>query len=124
MTSSRKILVADDNRDVADLLTQFIESLGHEVHTCYDGIQVRSAISDFRPQLVMLDISMPGLNGCELARWIRHQEGGHGMRLIALTGYTASIEREVMDEAGFDSLLTKPLDLDGLERELAANLHP
>lgn len=123
MTNARKILVADDNRDVADLLSDFIGSLGLEVHTCYDGMQARSAIAALRPQVVMLDVSMPGLNGCELAHWIRHQEGGDAVRLIALTGYTASEEHEMIAKAGFDTLLIKPLDLDGLERVLAADLH-
>ena len=121
MNGIRRILIADDNRDVADLLSQLIGSFGHEVHTCYDGKQARSAIASLRPELVMLDISMPGMNGCELARWARQLEGGAETRLIALTGLTATEDRELMSEAGFDAIFTKPLDFDGLQREFASD---
>lgn len=120
MDETTIIVIADDNRDVADLMSHFVASLGLEVHTCYDGAQACSAISTLRPQVAMLDISMPGMNGCELARWVRQQEGGDQMRLIALTGHTAREERELMSSAGFDAVLTKPLDFDCLQRMLTS----
>lgn len=124
MDEARRIVIADDNRDVADLLSHFVASLGLEVHTCYDGVQARSAITTLRPQVAMLDISMPGMNGCELARWVRQQEGGDAMRLIALTGHTAPEERDLMSSAGFDAVLTKPLDFDCLQRLLTSGPRP
>lgn len=118
MSPPRRIVIVDDNRDLADLLSEVAASFGLEVHTCYDGLQARSVISALRPQLAMLDISMPGIGGDELARWVRRQEGGEQIRLIALTGHSAADVRDVTRGGEFDLVLTKPLDLEGLQSAL------
>ena len=120
MTYARRVVVADDNREIADLLSELIASFGFEVRTCYDGLQARSLIALEWPQLAVLDISMPELNGCELARWIRTQDAGRHIRLVALTGHCSAEDCAHMHAAGFDEVLPKPFDMSRLQAVLEA----
>lgn len=114
----KQIVVADDHPEVADLLSELIESFGYEVRTCYDGLQAQQAIGEHWPHSALLDISMPGINGVQLARWTRSQRAGADIRLIALTGHASREDHERMRSAGFDEVLAKPLDLERLRAAL------
>ena len=121
MTYARRVVVADDNREIADLLSELIASFGHEVRTCYDGLQARALIELDWPQMAVLDISMPELNGCDLARWIRAQAEGRTIRLVALTGHSGAEDCAEILAAGFDEILPKPFDIGRLQAVLEAS---
>ncbi len=118
-----RILVVDDNRDSADSLGMLLRMMGNNVHTAYDGLEAVGAAAAFRPDVVLLDIGLPKLNGYEAARQIRQQSGGANIVLIALTGWGQEEDRRRTREAGFDHHLTKPLDLAVLQKILAAQSH-
>ena len=104
-----KVLVADDNRDAADSLQRILSLYGYEVEVAYDGTAAIRLDGDFRPEVAVLDIGMPGANGFEVARSIRENRGA-GVTLIALTGWGQEGDRRRAMEAGFDYHLTKPVD--------------
>ena len=104
------IVVADDNRDGADTLAALLRLTGHEVHTVYDGVAGVEAAAEYRPQVVLLDIGMPRMNGYDACRQIRAQPWGPAMTLIAMTGWGDPEARRKVNEAGFDGHLVKPLD--------------
>ncbi len=121
----RRILVADDNQDAADSLAMLLELAGHDVRVVHDGRAALSMAQTFRPDTVLLDIGMPHLTGHEVAKALRQEPWGAGMRLIALTGWGQESDRQRAIDAGFDNHLTKPIDpadLDVLlsERAVAA----
>jgi signal transduction histidine kinase len=113
-TVPRRILLADDNRDALESLAQLLELGGHEIHKAGDGVQALEAANRVRPELVLLDIGMPGMDGYEVARHIRSQPWGRATTLIALTGWGQETDRMRSREAGFDSHCIKPLDLQRL----------
>ena len=106
----RRVLVVDDNEDAADSLAQLLELLGHEVRTAYDGEAGVEAAKAFRPDVVVMDIGMPKLNGYEAARRIRGHAWGAGMVLVAQTGWGQDDDRLKSTDAGFDFHLVKPVD--------------
>jgi CheY-like chemotaxis protein len=113
-----RILVVDDNRDSVESLAMLLRLTGHEVHTAGDGAEaVRSAVA-LKPDLILLDIGLPKMNGYEAARRIR-EALGDGVMLIALTGWGQDEDRRRSKEAGFDHHLTKPLQFDALQQLLA-----
>ena len=116
--TKRRVLIADDNRDALDSLTRLLELSGHEVHAAVDGLQALEAAARVRPDLMLLDIGMPGLNGYEVARRVRSFDWGRSAVLVALTGWGQDNDRRQSREAGFDSHWVKPLD----SRKLAALL--
>ena len=123
-TGGLRIVVADDNHDGADTLAAVLSLIGHEVHTVYDGAAAVQAAEAFRPQVVLLDIGMPKLNGYEACRQIRDRPWGKPMTLIAMTGWgDAEARREVVD-AGFDGHLIKPVDEQLLLQMLPQPQHP
>jgi len=109
-TQLRRVLVADDLRDSADALATLLESKGHEVRIAYDGEEAVAAARDFHPEVVVLDIGMPVLNGYEAARQIRESCDGAPPILIALTGWGHEADRRLTKEAGFDHHLVKPVE--------------
>jgi two-component system CheB/CheR fusion protein len=113
-----RILVVDDNRDAADSLAMLLRLSGHEVHVAHDGLEAMGTAAVFRPDVVLLDIGLPKLNGYEAGRRIR-RERGDGVVLIALTGWGQEEDRARSKEAGFDHHLTKPVNLDALQQLLA-----
>jgi len=121
--SETRVLVIDDDRDVADSLAILLESLGATVHKAYDGPAGVSAIDGFDPDLIFVDIGMPGVDGYETARRIRRVGEGCRFRLVALTGWGQEEDRRRAKEAGFDLHLTKPASLETLER-LLQGVHP
>jgi PAS domain S-box-containing protein len=115
-----RILVVDDHRDAADSLARLLRLMGHDTHTSYDGQEALQAATAVRPQVVLLDIGLPRLNGYDVARQIRQQPWGKGMILVALTGWGQQEDKRRASEAGFDHHMTKPVDVAALESLLAA----
>jgi signal transduction histidine kinase len=105
-----RILVADDNKDAADTLAMLLQMLGHAVLQVADGEAAVRAAVDFNPQVVLLDIGMPKLNGYEACRQIREQPGGTGMTVVAVTGWGQADDRRKSQDAGFDHHLVKPVN--------------
>jgi len=118
----RRILIADDNLDSVEVLGMVLEHVGYEVRTAHDGLEAVQAAATFRPDVALLDIGMPGLNGYEAARRIREQPGGWDMVLVAITGWGQEDDKRRAREAGFDHHLTKPVDPADLQKLLASVL--
>ncbi|RYX95721.1 MAG: hybrid sensor histidine kinase/response regulator [Comamonadaceae bacterium] len=116
----KKILVVDDNVDAADTLEALLAMDGFEVRTVYDGLAAVAAAAEGKPDVVVMDIGMPGMDGYDAARKIRQQAGGDAMVLIALTGWGQTTDRTRASEAGFNHHLVKPVDYDQLIRCLRA----
>ena len=114
--AARRILVVDDNVDAANTLHDLLDLDGFEVTTAYDGVAAVSAAAAIQPEVVVMDIGMPGMNGYDAARLIREQPGGKGMVLIALTGWGQATDKKRASLAGFDHHLVKPVDYDLLMR--------
>ena len=115
----RRVLVVDDNRDAAESLAAVLELGGHEVRVAYDGLEAVDAAAQTQPELVLLDIGLPKLNGFEAARRIRVECEGRPMMLVALTGWGQDDDRRRSRDSGFDAHLVKPVDPAVLERLLA-----
>jgi CheY-like chemotaxis protein len=113
-----RVLVVDDNRDSADTLAALLEAWGHEVRTLYDGPSAITAAAEFRPNVVLLDIGLPKMNGYEVAAHLRKSDNHRSMILVAFTGYGQDEDRRRVREAGFDHHLVKPLEPAVLEKIL------
>lgn len=113
---ARRVLVVDDNKDAADALSAFLEMKGHQTRTVYSGHEAVQEVLAFGPEVVLLDIGLPGMNGYDVAGKIRAIDGG--IQLIALTGYGQSEDRRRSAAAGFDAHLTKPVGMEELEAAL------
>ncbi|MBI3184429.1 MAG: response regulator [Myxococcales bacterium] len=114
----RRVLVVDDNEDAAETLAELLQSWGHATRVAFDGTSAVRLVEHFRPEVVFLDIGLPGMSGYEVAVRIRQGEGAHHPRLVALTGYGQDADRRRSKEAGFDLHLVKPVDIETLERTL------
>ncbi len=117
--SSLKVLVADDNEDAASSLAILLKIMGNEVLTANDGLRAVEAAEAFRPDVILLDIGMPKLNGYEVCRRIRERPWGVKAVLIALTGWGQEEDKRRSQEAGFDHHMVKPVDPAALEKLLA-----
>jgi two-component system CheB/CheR fusion protein len=109
VTEPRRILVADDNRDAAESLTLRLQLAGHEVRAARDGVEALEVGKAFRPDIVLLDLGMPKMDGCEAARRMRRSSWGKSVTLVALTGWGQQQDRERTSAAGFDIHLVKPV---------------
>jgi PAS domain S-box-containing protein len=118
-TSGRLVLVIEDNMDAAETLGELLETKGHRVHLAYDGTTGILMTRDLKPDVVLCDIGLPDVNGYDVARALRADQSLRSTRLIAVTGYASSADKQKAMEAGFDDHLTKPPDLDKLDRLLA-----
>lgn len=107
---ARRVLVADDNTDAAESLGEVLRLLGHDVRVAYDGLQALQIAADFSPDVVLLDIGMPNLNGYDTARQMRRQPWAADATLVALTGWGQDDDRQRATDAGFDRHFTKPVD--------------
>ena len=114
-----RILVVDDNEDAADSLTMLLETLGHELATAHDGAGALDLAAGFHPDVALLDVGMPGMDGYELARRLRADPAQQGLLLAAMTGWGEERDRERAREAGFDHHFRKPADIKALTRMLA-----
>lgn len=110
----RRILVVDDHPDSAESLVLLLRLKGHDVTLAHDGISAINAIQSSLPELALLDIGLPGLDGFEVARRAREFDTSHKCMLVALTGYGGDQERQKAKEAGFDGYLVKPVPFDTL----------
>jgi PAS domain S-box-containing protein len=117
-----KVLVVDDNRDAAETLSALLAVMGHSAPVAADGYQALRMIASLRPQVVFLDIGMPGMSGYEVAQAVRADPGLAGVRLVALTGWGGAADRARSKAAGFDAHLTKPATATAIEGALAAVL--
>jgi CheY-like chemotaxis protein len=115
----RRLLIVDDLKDSADSLSVMLELKGHEVQTAYDGEEAIAAAQAFQPDVVLLDIGMPRMNGYDACRTIREQPWGKGMYLVAVTGWGQEDDFRRTQEAGFDHHMVKPVDPEDLLKLLA-----
>jgi PAS domain S-box-containing protein len=115
----RRILVVDDNRDSATSLAMLLTLTGNETHTAYDGLEAVEAAATAKPDVVLMDIGLPKLNGYEACRRIREQPWGKNMVLVALTGWGQEDDRQKSKEVGFNAHMVKPVDLPSLMDLLA-----
>jgi len=113
-----RVLIVDDNRDAADSLAMLLQFEGRQTLCAYSGEAALQQVATFEPQLVLLDIGLPGLDGYEVAR--RLKADFPKLRVIALSGYGQVEDRQRSAAAGFDAHLVKPVDLDALKRALTA----
>jgi CheY-like chemotaxis protein/anti-sigma regulatory factor (Ser/Thr protein kinase) len=117
--ASVRVLVVDDNVDTVTTLAMLVTESGHDVRTAYDGWTVLEAALDYRPNVVLLDIGLPGLNGFEVAKQLRQQPALKNVVLVAMTGYGGESDSQRSISAGFDHHLVKPGDFGRLLRILA-----
>ncbi len=110
-----KVLIVDDDEDTVTSLSIMLRILGHEVLSAHDGVQALEAAKSFRPDVVLLDIALPRMNGYEAARRIRQESWGENMKLVALTGWGQEEDKRRSIEAGFNHHLTKPMEPTALE---------
>jgi CheY-like chemotaxis protein len=115
-----KVLIADDNRDAADSLAILLRGDGHDIRKAYDGTAALETAQEFRPDVALLDIGMPGLDGYEVAQRIREEPWGQGVTLVALTGWGQAQDKERAMAAGFDHHVTKPVEPERLQALLAS----
>jgi two-component system CheB/CheR fusion protein len=120
-SKSSCVVVVDDNVDTAAMMSALLRLAGHAVEVAHDGMSAIATVERFKPEVVLLDIGMPGMDGYEIARRLRGSPGGDELLLIALTGYTQPEHVAATREAGFDYHLTKPVDHD-VVRNLIAKL--
>lgn len=111
----RRILIIDDNREAAQLLASSLAAHGHDVRVAHDGPEALTEAERFRPELAVLDIGLPVMDGYELAARLRTLAGLERLRLVALTGYDAAVDRQRIKAVGFDAHLAKPVQLGAIE---------
>jgi len=115
--SSRRVVIVEDDKDAREALAELLELMGHEVSTAADGVAGRDLILAVRPDLALVDVGLPGMNGYEVASALRAAPGLEGTKLVALTGYGRETEPRAL-AAGFCRQMTKPLDFSALENLL------
>ncbi|MBY0397315.1 MAG: response regulator, partial [Thermoleophilia bacterium] len=116
----RRIVIVDDNVDAAVSLAMLLEISGNEIYTAHDGLTALATVAEHRPDVVLLDIGLPKLDGHEVCRRIRAEPWGDEVALIALTGWGQEDDRRKSEAAGFDGHLVKPVDHGELTRLLDA----
>jgi PAS domain S-box-containing protein len=116
----RRVLVVEDNDDAREMMQMLLECAGHEVATAVDGPAGLAQLERFQPDVAVIDIGLPGIDGYEVARKVRAIPRSRGLRLIAVTGYGQAEDRRKALDAGFDLHITKPVDPDRLVQLLAA----
>ncbi len=119
LSASRRVLVVDDNRDSAASLAMMLSLIGHETRTAHDGFQAIELAEVFQPDLILLDIGLPKLNGYEAARRIRDQSWAKNVFIVAVTGWGQEEDKRRAKEAGFDLHMVKPMEPANLEKVLA-----
>lgn len=117
-----RILVADDNLDALESLALLLELSGHEVYKACNGKQAVTLAAQQRPDVMLLDIGMPALNGHDVARQIRGEDWGRNITLVAVSGWGQAEDKRRSSDAGFDLHLVKPVDFDSLDKIFAASL--
>lgn len=115
------MLVVDDNHDAADTLAMLLRLSGQDVRTAYSGAEALEKAQAQGPDMILLDIGMPGMDGYEVARRVRQQPGLESVTMVALTGWGQEDDRRRTKEAGFDHHLVKPVEPEALARLLGKN---
>ncbi|HEU4382879.1 MAG TPA: ATP-binding protein [Anaeromyxobacteraceae bacterium] len=113
-SSGRRVLIIDDNEDSTDSLGELLALQGHDVRVAYDGPKGLALARDFKPEVVLCDIGLPGMDGYQVARALRAEEATNGPCLVALTGYALPDDLRRAREAGFDKHVAKPPSMEGL----------
>lgn len=121
---ARRVLIVDDNRDAANTLAELLQMLGSEVAVAHDGLAAVARVAQFAPDVVLLDIGLPDINGYEVARRVRGLEKVRQPRLIALTGWGQEQDKQLAAQAGFDDHWTKPVDPGRLQQLAAGGNSP
>jgi PAS domain S-box-containing protein len=116
---AKRVLVVDDNVDAADTLGLLLQSLGHDTRVVYEGAVALDVVPDFKPDIVLLDLGMPGLDGYDVARRLRKLEREQHFQLVAVTGWGQDADKAQSKAAGFDVHLVKPVDVKSLVQVLA-----
>ena len=115
MADATRILVVDDSVDSAETLGELLKIWGHDVRLAHDGPSALSAAREYKPEVILLDIGLPGMDGFAVATELR-KEGIGGRMLVALTGYGEQQDRDRTHKVGFDHHLVKPIDPDTLQK--------
>jgi signal transduction histidine kinase/ActR/RegA family two-component response regulator len=123
-TPQRRVLIVDDNVDSAVSLAMLLQLQRHEVNVAHDGREAIEAVQRHRPEIVFIDIGLPGMDGHEVARQLRQDHGRENLVLVAMTGYGQEEDRRRSQEAGFDAHMVKPIDLNELQTFLARGVSP
>jgi PAS domain S-box-containing protein len=118
--NGRRVLIVDDNADGAESLAMMLRFAGHETEIAHDGLQAVAAADRFRPDAMLLDIGLPGLNGYEVCRRIRSRPWGGDLLMVAVTGWGQDEDRQRSKEAGFDTHVVKPVDPTAIMKMLAS----
>jgi CheY-like chemotaxis protein len=113
-----RVLVVDDNVDAAESLRMVLAMMGHQVHTRYSGADALKASTEHQPDVILLDIGLPGLTGFQVAEQVRGTPGMEGIALVAITGYGQQEDHQKSKQAGFDYHLVKPVDPQQLQQLL------
>jgi len=109
-SSEMRVLIVDDDHLFADFLVEFLTSRGAHAVAVYDGFAAGRRVESFAPDVVLLDLMMPGMNGIEVCRQLKHEKSTRHIRVIAMTGYADGAEKTAVLEAGAEICLAKPLD--------------
>ena len=112
-----RVLIVEDYRDTAELLATWVKSAGHEIHVCFSGLQAERAMPSFRPDLVLLDIGLPDMDGWQLAPLLRGDNSA--LKIFALTAYQSFDDRQKSKDAGIDLHVGKPITREKLLNLLA-----
>lgn len=118
-----RVLVVDDSEDAVTTMALLLQMSGHETRTAADGIDALQQARDFAPDVVLLDIGLPGLSGLQVAQRLRAESGGDKLLLVALTGLAPEADQRESERAGFDAHLIKPVQIDRL-LDLLASYRP
>jgi two-component system CheB/CheR fusion protein len=116
------VLVVDDNHDAVEMLALMMRSQGHTVAVAFDGLGALDEASRFHPQVVLLDIGMPGMDGYEVAKQLRARESTKSSIILAVTGYGQPEDRMRAEEAGFTDHITKPVNAESLIAKLKTHM--
>lgn len=118
MKRHKRVLIVDDNKDGAEALAMYTQLLGHATSVAYNGAEALEQVSSFKPDVVFLDIGLPGMSGFEVAHLMRGMPEAVALKLVAVTGWGSEETKKKAREAGFDEHLTKPVDLSRVESVL------
>lgn len=116
--NGKRILVVDDNVDAAESAGEILRLLGNEVSVVHDGLAAVSAVEQWHPEVVLLDIGLPGIDGYEVAKRVRQSDFGKEVMLVALTGWGQEQDKQRTSDSGFDQHWVKPVGIDKL-REIS-----
>jgi PAS domain S-box-containing protein len=119
--ASRRVLVVDDNADALDSLALIVRLMGHEVERASDGVEAVTTAEHFRPEVILMDLGMPRMDGFEAARCIRHAAWGRDLLLVATSGWGQAVDRDRSRAAGFDRHLVKPVNPEELRALFAGD---